>query len=115
MLFIRIYGIQMLLLPCLCNVLLQCLDEAVPILLGSYTFFKIWSLFIPFLSLLQRDEPLIHVLHDQLSELIHIKYYIYIVCESIAICRRTTRYSLVNECLLCDDSINVIKLKKDAI
>ena len=49
MLFIRIYGIQMLLLPCLCNGLLQYLDEAVcwvlvpTIILGSYTFFKIWS------------------------------------------------------------------------
>ena len=28
MLFIRIYGIQMLILPCLCNVLLQYMDEA---------------------------------------------------------------------------------------
>ena len=29
-------------------------------------------LFIPFLTLLQREEPLIHVLHDQPSELVRI-------------------------------------------
>ena len=72
MLFIRINGIQMLLLPCLCNVLLQYLDEAIPNPLGKLHFLQNFgSLFISFLNLLQREEPLIHVLHDQPSELVH--------------------------------------------
>ena len=71
MLFLRIYGIQMLLLPCLCNVLQYCLLSTGPNPLGKLHFLQnVESLFIRFLNLLPREEPLIHVLHDQPSELV---------------------------------------------
>ena len=57
MLFIQISGIQMLLLQCVCHVLLQYLDAQLHILQN------LEPLFIRYLTLLQRQEALIHVLH----------------------------------------------------
>ena len=78
LLLIQISGIQMLFLPCLCTmrsfntwVKLSAEYPTGPSTPGAVTLFQnVDPLFIPFLILLQREEPLINVLHDQPYELV---------------------------------------------